>query len=171
MTTLFRKWVAEIKPMISLGRNRFLLFSLQMKSCKCDHSIILLKSLSAVKDVLQEKLEGAQCSETVKSSVPSTWFEWKIWDFPVTRGQKLGARVHQALLEHSPGRTLLISLCYDCPVLLASNWIKNKYLLYPLAVFLAWYHHMIPFEWFFYNFFMAICVMKWNGLMVELSCF
>ena len=29
--------------------------------------------------------------------------EWKIWDFLVAREQKLGARGHRALLEHSPG--------------------------------------------------------------------
>ena len=53
--------------------------------------------------MLWGKLKGAQCSETVKSRVPSIWFVWKIWDFLVARGQKLGARGHQALLEHSPG--------------------------------------------------------------------
>ena len=30
-------------------------------------------------------------------------FVWKVWDFLVARGQKLGARGHQALLEHSAG--------------------------------------------------------------------
>ena len=35
--------------------------------------------------------------------MPSIWFVWKIWDFLVARGQKLGARGHRALLEHSPG--------------------------------------------------------------------
>ena len=54
------------------------------------------------KAVLWGKLNGAQCSETVKSRVPSLWFVWKIWDFLVARGQKLGARGHRALLEHSP---------------------------------------------------------------------
>ena len=34
--------------------------------------------------------------------MPSLWFVWKIWDFLVARGQKLGARGHRALLEHSP---------------------------------------------------------------------
>ena len=53
--------------------------------------------------MLWGKLKGAQCSETVKSRVPSIWFVWKIWDFLVARGQKLGARGHQALLEYSPG--------------------------------------------------------------------
>ena len=53
--------------------------------------------------MLWGKLKGAQCSETVKSRVPSIWFVWKIGDFLVARGQKLGARGHQALLEHSPG--------------------------------------------------------------------
>ena len=48
------------------------------------------------------KIEG--CSETVKSRVPSIWFVWKIWDFLVTRRQKLGARGHRALLEHIPDK-------------------------------------------------------------------
>ena len=30
------------------------------------------------------------------------WFVWKIWDFLVAQRQKLGARGHRALLEHSP---------------------------------------------------------------------
>ena len=55
------------------------------------------------KAVLQRKLKGAQCSETVKSRVPGMWFVWKIWDFLVAREQKLGARGHRALLEHSTG--------------------------------------------------------------------
>ena len=33
---------------------------------------------------------------------PSIWFVWKIWDFLVARGQKLGAKGHWALLQHSP---------------------------------------------------------------------
>ena len=55
-----------------------------------------------VKAVLLGKLKGAQCTEPVKSRVPSIWFVWKIWDFLVTREQKFGARGHRALLEHSP---------------------------------------------------------------------
>ena len=43
------------------------------------------------------KLKGAQCSETVKSRVPSIWFVWKIWDFLVAWGQKLDTRGHWAL--------------------------------------------------------------------------
>ena len=39
------------------------------------------------------KLKGAQCSELVKSSVPSIWL--------VTREQKLGTIGHRVLLEHS----------------------------------------------------------------------
>ena len=46
-------------------------------------------------------MKGAQRSETVKSRVPRIWFVWKIWDFLVTGGQKLGNRGHRALLEHS----------------------------------------------------------------------
>ena len=45
------------------------------------------------------KLKGAQCSETVKSRVPSIWFVWKIWDFLVARGRKLDTRGHRALLD------------------------------------------------------------------------
>ena len=33
--------------------------------------------------------------------MPSIWFVWKIWVFLVAQGQKLGARGHWALLEHS----------------------------------------------------------------------
>ena len=55
-----------------------------------------------IKAVLQGKLKGAHCSEPVKSRVPSIWFVWKIWDFLVAQGQKLGARGHRSLLEHSP---------------------------------------------------------------------
>ena len=46
---------------------------------------------SSSKAVLKEKLKGAQCSELVKSSVPSMWCLWKSKDFLVTREQKLGA--------------------------------------------------------------------------------
>ena len=53
------------------------------------------------KAVPREKLKGAQCSEPVKSRVPRRWFGWKKEDFLVTREQKLGARGHWALLEHS----------------------------------------------------------------------
>ena len=58
--------------------------------------------LTLSKAVLYGKLKGAQCSEPVKSRVPSIWFVWKIWDLLVARGQKLGTRGHWALLEHSP---------------------------------------------------------------------
>ena len=63
------------------------------------------------KAVLRGKLKGAQCSETVKSRVPSIWFVWKIWDFLVDWGQKLGTRGHRALLEHSPARNFEVK--YD----------------------------------------------------------
>ena len=46
-------------------------------------------------------MKGAQCSELVKSSVPSIRFVWKSKDFLVTREQKLGATGRRALLEHS----------------------------------------------------------------------
>ena len=58
------------------------------------------------KAVSYEKLKGAQCSELVKSSVPSiiyVWFLWKSKDFLVAQEQKLGATGHCALLEHSLG--------------------------------------------------------------------
>ena len=43
---------------------------------------------------------------SVKCKVPSIlWFVWKISDFLVTQEQKLGARGHRALLEHSPDHT------------------------------------------------------------------
>ena len=58
--------------------------------------------LTLSKAVLQGKLKGAQCSEPVKSRVPSIWFVCKIWDFLVAQEQKLSARDHRALLEHSP---------------------------------------------------------------------
>ena len=48
------------------------------------------------------KLKGALCSELVKSRVPSIWFVWKIWHFPVTWKQKFGTKGHWAVLEHSP---------------------------------------------------------------------
>ena len=52
--------------------------------------------------MLWGKLKGTQCSEPVKSRVPSIWFIQKIWDFLVAQEQKLGARGHWDLLEHSP---------------------------------------------------------------------
>ena len=57
--------------------------------------------------MFQEESKVAQCSEVVKSSVPSTWFLWKSKDFLVTREQKLGPTGHQALLEHSLANTRL----------------------------------------------------------------
>ena len=42
--------------------------------------------------------------------MPSIWFLWKISDFLVARGQKLGTRGHWALLEHSPA---LIRIVFD----------------------------------------------------------
>ena len=44
-------------------------------------------------------MKRVQCSEPVKSRVPSIWFVWKNCDFLVAQEQKLGAR---ALLEHTP---------------------------------------------------------------------
>ena len=58
--------------------------------------------LCTLKAELWGKLTGAQCSETVKSRVPSIWFVWKFWNFLFTRGQKLGTRGHWVLQEHSP---------------------------------------------------------------------
>ena len=55
--------------------------------------------LQVTKAVLWGKLKGAQCSETVKSRVPSIWFVWKIWDFLVVRGQKLSARGHCIIIN------------------------------------------------------------------------
>ena len=55
--------------------------------------------LQVTKAVLWGKLKGAQCSETVKSRVPSIWFVWKIWDFLVAREQKLGARGHCIIIN------------------------------------------------------------------------
>ena len=46
-------------------------------------------------------MKGAQCSEVVKSGVPSIWFLWKSQDFLVTQEQKLRTMGHQALLQHS----------------------------------------------------------------------
>ena len=60
-------------------------------------------------------MKRAQCSETVKSRVPSIWFVWKIWDFLVARGQKLGARVHRALLEHTHDFTLWVVFSLSTP--------------------------------------------------------
>ena len=53
------------------------------------------------KAVLLGKLTGAQCSEPVKSRVPSIWFVWKIWDFLVIWGQTLETRGHQVLLNRA----------------------------------------------------------------------
>ena len=54
-----------------------------------------------LKAVLKQKLKGAQCSEPVKSGVPSIWFVWKKYDFQFVQEQKLGTRGHQVLLEKS----------------------------------------------------------------------
>ena len=59
------------------------------------------RSRRQTKAVFQEESKVAQCSEVLKSSVPSTWFLWKSKDFLVTREQKLGPTGHRALLEHS----------------------------------------------------------------------
>ena len=67
------------------------------------------------KALLLGKLKGAQCSETVKSRVPSIWFVWKKYDFLIAREQKLGARGHWALLEHSPGIYCKISKLTSSP--------------------------------------------------------
>ena len=67
-------------------------------------------------------MKRAQCSETVKSRVPSIWFVWKIWDFLVTRGQKLGARGHRALLEHTPA--------FEYMILVKNQWNKKGELTY-----------------------------------------
>ena len=42
----------------------------------------------------------------IEFRVPSIRFKWKIWDFLVARGQKLGAWGQRALLEHSPVNVL-----------------------------------------------------------------
>ena len=73
---------------------------------KSDSSVDFLNyfslSLLPSKAVLWEKLKAAQCSELVKSSVPSIWFLWKSKDFLVAQEQHLDAMGHRALLEHSP---------------------------------------------------------------------
>ena len=74
------------------------------------------------KAVLYWKLKGAQCSEPVKSRVPSIWFVWKIWDFLVAQEQKLGARNHRALLEHSPGEEMQQKVWYMC--IFVMDWIN-----------------------------------------------
>ena len=65
-----------------------------------------LTEMIIIKAVVQRKLKGAQCSEPVKSSVPSIWFVWKIWDFLVAQEQKVGTRGHRALLDYSPDNYL-----------------------------------------------------------------
>ena len=54
--------------------------------------------------MLSETFQGAQCSELVKSTLPSIWliFYAKTEIFLVTQEQKLRAGDHWALLEHSP---------------------------------------------------------------------
>ena len=54
------------------------------------------------KAVVLRKFKGAQCSEPVKSGVPSMWFLGKNKDFLVAAEQKLGTRSHWALVKHSP---------------------------------------------------------------------
>ena len=74
-------------------------------------------------------MKEAQSPETVKSRVPSIWFVWKIWDFLVAQGQKLGARGHQALLQHSPGRHLRErerQLFHNCNKLNETNSFSAK---------------------------------------------
>ena len=54
-----------------------------------------------VQGCAQGKLKGAKCFETVKFRLPSIWFVWKKKELLVSRRQKLGARGHWGLLEHS----------------------------------------------------------------------
>ena len=91
------------------------------------------KVLPIPKAVLWGKLKGAQCSETVKSRVPSIWFVWKIWDFLVAQGQKLGARGHQAPLEHSPDTNALVlrSHKFSCVffIFIANVWLFRVFVI------------------------------------------
>ena len=79
-------------------------------------NLLVLELFHSIKPkaVLLWKLKIAWCSELVKSRVPSIWFVWKIWAFLVTRGQKLGARGHRALLEHSPVNFYIYNRGQNC---------------------------------------------------------
>ena len=65
-------------------------------------------------------MKGAQCSELVKSSVPSIWFLWKSKGFLIAREQKLGATGHWALLEHS------LDIVTSCGSILVNSHYNTK---------------------------------------------
>ena len=65
--------------------------------------------MNTSKAVLHGKLKGAQCSEPLKSRVPSIWFVWKIFDFLVAQEQKLGAMEPPGSARAQPWRLINIS--------------------------------------------------------------
>ena len=75
------------------------------------------------------------CSETVKSRMSSVWFVWKLWDFLVARGQKLGSRGHWALLEHSPEVPLKVHEMDSFSCNLPTKKLTVKYLM---ASIISW---------------------------------
>ena len=107
------------------GNSSLCVYTLQKKTfCHCIRTffVTLLQRMVWSKAVLYWKLKGAQCSEPVKSRVPSIWFVWKIWDFLVAQEQKLGARNHRALLEHSAGEEMQQKVWYMC--IFVMDWIN-----------------------------------------------
>ena len=116
-------------------------------------------------------MKGAQCSEPVKSRLPSIWFVWKIWDFLVAQKQKLGARGHRALLEHSPGFALSLTLkqrleaMRKCPIwwLCSLQKVSIK-LQHSLSCFAIFNNHNI-----FINFVLSVLVAQIKSLPLKTS--
>ena len=73
----------------------------------------------------EKKSKGAQCSEPVKSKVPSVWFLWKTKIFLVSRKQKLGLRGQQALLEHNVEYCPFLQGCFHKK----ERWSKSCFLM------------------------------------------
>ena len=110
-------WITSVLLQRSKGRTFYLLYHSNRKlwfSSFASHVFIPVKinlktkgaeitfPPSTLQGCALRKIEGSPVRWNCKSRVPGMWFVWKIWDFLVAQEQKLGARGHRALLEHSP---------------------------------------------------------------------